>query len=187
MITPPHNPNWYKRRHLAHEASRWVSVREVGGDNRGEFVTMFQRAVDGRANGEAWCAGFVWFCINAVDATWVASFEKQDPTMPSWLHKSESCMEMWTRSPVACRVDFGVLGPGDLMVWQHWNSNGPTGAGHVGIVEQITGGNAVTIEGNTGDGEGVVREGDGVYRRIRKLTIGGAGSMRLLGFLRPWP
>jgi len=40
---------------LVHEAKRWVRFTESGGDNRGQVVEMFQRAVDGKAQGEAWC------------------------------------------------------------------------------------------------------------------------------------
>lgn len=40
---------------LLEEARRWVGVREKGGNNRGPEVEKFQKAVDGRASGEAWC------------------------------------------------------------------------------------------------------------------------------------
>jgi hypothetical protein len=41
-----------------------------------------------------------------------------------------------------------------------------------------------TIEGNTGNGSGVVREGDGVYKRTR--SINGAGTMVVMGFIDPF-
>jgi hypothetical protein len=40
--------------------------------------------------------------------------------------------------------------------------------GHVGFIEKIDGGSATTIEGNTNGGGS--REGDGVYRKIRRLS-----------------
>ena len=64
-----------------------------------------------------------------------------------------------------------------------------TTSGHVGIVirllpDSINGSRVETIEGNTGNGAGVVREGDGVYRRVRSLA--GSDTMKVKGFLRCW-
>jgi hypothetical protein len=51
------------------------------------------------------------------------------------------------------------------------------GKGHAGIVVSINGSNIETIEGNT-DGSGS-REGDGVYRRTRKIEMGS-----LMGYIQ---
>ena len=40
---------------LAAYAKTFEGVREVGGNNKGEFVRMFQKAVDNVAGSEAWC------------------------------------------------------------------------------------------------------------------------------------
>lgn len=40
--------------------------------------------------------------------------------------------------------------------------------GHVGFIEKVDGGTITTIEGNTNGGGS--REGDGVYRKIRRLS-----------------
>ena len=47
-----------KERLLIHEAKRWVGVTEVGGNNRGQVVEIFQKAVGGVANGQPWCMDF---------------------------------------------------------------------------------------------------------------------------------
>jgi hypothetical protein len=43
----------------------------------------------------------------------------------------------------------------------------------------------LSVEGNTSDGTGINRDGDGVYERMRHI-VSGAGVMRHLGFLDPW-
>ena len=53
---------------LIFEARRWVGMTEIGGNNRGQVVEMFQRAVDGKASGEPWCAAFVFFCVGMVES-----------------------------------------------------------------------------------------------------------------------
>jgi hypothetical protein len=55
----------------------------------------------------------------------------------------------------------------------------------VGIIKAVKDGMVTTIEGNTGDGAGVVREGDGVYVRERQMKVT-SGSMQVLGFIRVW-
>ena len=47
-----------KMRLLVWSARLWVGMTEVGGNNRGQVVERFQRAVDGKASGEPWCAAF---------------------------------------------------------------------------------------------------------------------------------
>ena len=73
--------------------------------------------------------------------------------------------------------------PGCLIVWRKFKNNQPTPSGHVGIVvEVLDGGKVRTIEGNTGAGVGVKRDGDGVFAKERSVT--GFGDMRVRGFLR---
>lgn len=169
-----------RRRLLVFEAMRWRGAHEVGGDNRGWAVEQFQQAVDGKASDEAWCAAFVWYCIGMVDD--VAAFLHDSHRSP--LYPSELVMDVWRRSPEGMRRKLPRVG--DVMVWQHYDGDKPTGRGHIGIVTNYPGDRIVhTIEGNTGPGPGVVREGDGVYEKLRNLT--GSGSMRVEGFLGVWP
>lgn len=161
---------------LVAEATKWIGVRETP-KNRGPEVESFQRAVDGKAQGEPWCMAFVMYCLKAADAA---------VTGPSFrLFETEHVMTCWNRSPMEMRIQSLDVKPGDLMLWQHYKNGKPTNSGHVGVVVGVQGpGTIETIEGNTSDGSGVVREGDGVFRRVRHVTA--SGTMRLKGFLRPW-
>lgn len=169
-----------KRRLLVHEALRWVNFAEQGGDNQGQIVEMFQKAVDGKAYGEAWCMAFVQYCIQQVDLAGdvICNATLRDR---SRIHESEWCMGVWRKSHPMCH-SFDPL-VGSVMVWQ----KGSTSAGHCGIVATVEkGGNHVwTIEGNTGPTEFVTREGDGVY--LKKRSVDGAGNMIVKGWLNPWP
>lgn len=149
-------------------ARSYVGVREQG-TNRGREVEMFQRAIGG-ADGEPWCMSFAQFCLQKAGAE-----TKVDPKV----FRSEHCLTVWNKSPKSQQLSKPE--PGSLVIWRHGNSS----SGHVGIVEKVhADGTFTTIEGNTSSGSGVNREGDGVYRRKRDMN--GAGSMRVVGFLKPF-
>jgi hypothetical protein len=58
-----------------------------------------------------------------------------------------------------------------------------TSKGHAGFVEKVLDQKTIqTIEFNTRDSLGVVREGDGCYRRKRSTK--GSGAMLVMGFVR---
>jgi|GEM_PF-1912335 len=165
-----------KMKALVAEASHWVGVREKG-SNRGPEVEAFQKAVDGRAVGEPWCLAFVFYCIEAVD--------KAVDGPETWLFKTEHVMTCWNRTLMPARIQALDVRSGDLIIWQHFKNGKPTAMGHAGIVARVLSpGKFETIEGNTSDGRSVVREGDGVHRRVR--GINDSGTMRVKGFLRPW-
>jgi len=168
---------------LVLEAHRWLGVRENGGQNKGKDVERFQKAVDGKASGEPWCACFVAFCVKEVDRRYSESFPDH-PLMPtSKLYETEHCLTLWGRSPFECRV----FEPeeGSIAVWGHYQLGKATGKGHVGIVIGHDLETFHTIEGNTSAGDGINREGDGVYLRIRNIREYGI-NFKLIGFLRPW-
>lgn len=149
-------------------AAKYVGVHEVGGPNKGPDVERFQKAVDGKAQGESWCMAFAQFCIIEVENRY---------SIKSPVYKSEHCLTVWNQTSSLMRLPKPEVGC--LVIWRH----GKTSAGHVGIVETLNSdGTLGTIEGNTGAGAGVVREGDGVYRRTRSVT--GSGDMNVVGFLR---
>ncbi len=167
-----------KQRLLIFEAKRWLGFVERGGDNKGQAVEAFQRAVDGKAVGEAWCMSFSQYCVKQVDLLVDELLEEQLKTK-SLIHKSEHCLSTWNKSPAHCRIAVPTVG--SLMIWQKES----TSFGHTGIVVNIdTRGMIWTIEGNTGPGEGVRRDGDGVY--LKKRSQDGMGKMRVLGWLLPW-
>lgn len=164
-----------KKKLLIQECKRWLGVAEMT-HNDGEFIRMFQRAVDHRAVKEPWCMAFVMYCIKMVDETWSV----MGNTGSHGLYESEHCLTVWNRSPMPCRKS--TAAPGLVVIWQHGNSS----AGHTGICLSGPDASGIfqTIEGNT-DGDDILnREGDGVYMRARSLN--GSGKMKVKGFLDPW-
>lgn len=171
-------PNEIKANLLVAEAQRWVGICEQG-NNAGQLIELFQKTVDGKAQQESWCMSFVQFCLKNVDAQYGAVIGEctKDRHL---LERSEHCLTVWNKSPVACRSDKPVIGA--VVIWKH--GDGPSG--HTGIVtglkmdpEFFT-----TVEGNTGPGAGVVREGDGIFEKTR--SVKGSGEMKILGWLLPW-
>lgn len=170
-----------KERLLIHEAKRWVGVTEVGGNNRGQMVEMFQKSVDGRAFGEAWCMAFVQFCIKAVDDIAASSGIN---SKPSPLFRSKHCLTVWNQSK---ELQMDKPKPGTLCIWQAHKDGKPTAQGHVGVVVGVNeDGTVLTVEGNTSAGDGVQREGDGVWLKRRHYLDDSGGSLRVKGFLRVW-
>jgi uncharacterized protein (TIGR02594 family) len=153
------------------QAQKFIGVREKGGPNRGKEVEMFQKAVDGKAEGEPWCMAFVQFCVEQVEAA--TGFDSQ-------LFRTEHCLTTWLKTPVGLRTMKPE--PGCIVLWQH----GRTSNGHTGIVTKVLSDKAAirTVEGNTGSGSAVVREGDGVYERERSMN--GSGDMHILGYIKPF-
>lgn len=151
-------------------------IREKGGNNRGPLVELLQRTI-GTADGEAWCMAFVQSMIG---------YAEVKTGRASQIIASEHCLTVWNDSPKACRVK-ECPAPGAIVVWRH----GKTTSGHTGVVLGCSGKGAElrTVEGNTEGGRGyggeIVREGGGVYLNARPW--GGVGSMKLVGFLIPFP
>lgn len=170
-----------KYRMLCYEASRWVGMTEVGGDNKGQVVELFQKVIGG-ANREAWCLSFVMYCIKSVDDCY--NFCRMGLYPDSPLKKTESTIDLWNSSSPLSKVNPSA---GKIVIWEHYSSKGMrTGLGHAGIVIGFdTDGALLTIEGNTSPSVAEInRNGDGVYKKRRPL--GDVGTMKLLGFLDPW-
>ena len=157
------------------EAYRWRMVREEGGNNQGQIVRLFQEAVNGKAEGEPWCAGFVHFCLNAVNrqaAVYGGGEHK--------VRKSEWVKSIWENT----MQEYKGLDPqrGCLAVWRSDGDNG-----HIGVVLDVySDGRIRTLEGNTESNEtGNQRDGGGVYEKTRdpRLKI---GNMTLVGYIYPW-
>lgn len=157
------------RKRLVELAIKFIGVKDSGGDNKGPEVEMFQKAVDGKASQEAWCMAFAQYLLKQVET------ENQEP---SGIFCSEHCMTVWDKTPDDRKLKKPEVGC--LVVWNFVG----TSNGHTGIVTRIAGDRIDTIEGNTGDGKGVVREGDGVYARNRSVT--GDSKMKVMGFLKPF-
>jgi len=167
-----------KSRLLAHEASRWIGTKESGGDNKGQIVEMFQKATDGKAQGEAWCLSFAQFCIQQVDRLYDEMTLSSNSASP--LIKTEHCLTLWNAS----KAFITTPEVGCLVIWHHYKDGKATASGHVGIVKEVHDLKIITVEGNTGTGAGIVREGDQVALRERPRTD--LGNMHLLGYLKVW-
>lgn len=159
---------------LVRVADSFVGIKEEGGDNRGFWIEQFQKSVDGTAEREAWCVGFVQFCAKQVDKKF---------GIKNYLYPTESVITLWERLSLWQRLPSPMIG--SLAFWQHYDGIKPTRKGHVGIVRRVFDNNTFqTVEGNTSDGSSINREGDGVFFKVRPLTQ--VGSMRLLGFAQIW-
>lgn len=151
--------------HVLTIVSAEVGTREVS-RNRGPRVDDYIRAVGLKPEDEhPWCAAFVYWAFAAAART-------IGTTNPC--PRTASALRMWTKAAPECRIrTFGEghvvdperIRPGAVFVLEKSH-----GKGHVGIVEGVDLRTKVltTIEGNT-DGSGS-REGDGVYRRQRKMS-----------------
>jgi hypothetical protein len=116
------------------------------------------------------CMAFVQWAIKQVEAEF---------GIKSVLFKSEHCLTVWDKTPVSARLATPI--PGAVMIWRHGNTTN----GHTGIVTSVTENSVGTVEGNTSDGKGVNRNGDGVYARVRSRV--GSGSMKVVGWINPFP
>lgn len=163
LVIPQSDPNEV----LVLEAASWLGTKSVG-INGGTAVERFQRAVNSHPTRENWCADFVIFCVQEVE---------RKLGIKSTIARTELCTALYDRSPVSMRIAKPQIGC--VVVWQH----GTSIFGHAGIVEALNpNGTITTIEGNTGPGVGIVREGDGVYRRVR--DVHGTPAMHVIGFLK---
>lgn len=164
MMTPAHES-------LVAIAQLYVGVKENWGSNSGDYVNLFQEEVDGVAQREPWCMGFVQFCLGE-------NFRQNG--YESGLFRSEHCLTVFNNSKHLQVCEFPLY-PGCIVIWQ---KNGTT-QGHTGIIESVgEDGTLYTIEGNTSDGTGLNRDGDGVYRRTRSLP--GTGNFTVVGILDPY-
>lgn len=166
-----------KHRLLAFEALRWKGFTEQGGNNRGQIVSAFQKAVDGVAEGEPWCMSFVQFCLKHVDQ--LCTFMNLDPYAPTVMFKSEHCATVWNKAAGTQRGHVPKVG--HVVIWK--NPNGSNG--HTGIVVKVDpAGTFWTVEGNTSGDAGSQSDGDGVFYKHRTGNI--SAGLHLLGFVNPW-
>jgi hypothetical protein len=128
-----------------------LKVRESGGNNRGEWVGVFQSAA-GIGPGDPWCAAALTF------ASIVANAER--PERPE---DNPAAVLGWRKW--AIRLEKMVSTPARGSIAMHQTT---ASTGHIGVVVRVVGPMVYSIEGNTGSGEGgSQRDGDGMYRRVR--------------------
>lgn len=148
---------------LITEAMKWVGIREHGGANKGNEVEMFQKAVDGKAQGEPWCLAFVQFVVGQV----CKNYDILNP-----LVRTEHCQTLYNRTDKRyLRKD---PERGFIFILKSKTSS----SGHTGFC--LNRGSAFeTVEGNTNASGS--REGDGVYVKTR--VVAGTPTMDMRGFI----
>ena len=150
-----------------------VGIKEHGGNNSGPLVELIQKTVGGAVK-EPWCMSFVQTCIAYAEA-------KTMLRSPFWT--SEHVLTCWENTNHLLRVKRIPLA-GAIAIWRHDG----TSNGHCGVVESCDGEIFYCYEGNTESGlnkqNKVVRDGGGVYRTMR--SVDGQGSMRLMGWIKPF-
>lgn len=178
----------FKVRMLRFEVKRWVGTKEGKGDNTGQIVEMFQKAVDGKAQKEAWCMAFIQYCAKKVDEMY-DEYVQQSTAHKTWLYPSEHCQTVYNRSPKEALLAEPEVGCVVIFSW--WKNGQPTTNGHAEVVTDIEHGQLVTVGGNTSNpedafNESTEREGDGVFMKRRKYPDSQQGSLRILGFVKVW-
>ena len=155
-----------------------VGVTEQGGNNRGRYVETYLAAVD-LDPGDPWCAAFVRFrfeqAAKALKLTLPRSFPDSGycPDFSGWGKNRK----LWL--PVSSDESRDEVSVGDLCLFYFASKKR---VAHIGIVVEVHPWGVWTVEGNTGPeaGDGVNRDGDGVYKKRRDWSE--LGSMG--GFVR---
>mgnify|MGYP001584855595 CR=1 FL=1 len=138
-------------------ASFFLGVKEKG-QNQGSIIETFQRAVDGVAQGEAWCLNMLQYI--ALETSKVHSYQIDLP-------KTEGVIRFW--NAISDRNKMITPKPGHWVLWDMGN-----GKGHCGIIRQIISTNMITIEGNTAS-----EKEEGVFMKSRSLA-----NKKVLGFIK---
>jgi hypothetical protein len=136
------------------------------GSNRGPRVDQYLSCCGlNPASGHfPWCAGFVYFCYNEATKTLGRSnpVVKTGGVLAHWNKAGQQGIARVTANQAMNNPS--LVKPGHIFIMDFGK-----GAGHTGLVEQVTGGKLVTIEGNTNDGGS--REGIGVFRRTQRKVV----------------
>lgn len=110
-------------------------------------------------DGVYWCVQFVWWC-----------FQQVDKFLFYGGGKTASCGELMRWAQKQGRWVTKDYQAGDVLIYNLPNTNCKTD--HAGICEIVSGQYVIAIEGNTSNGNaGSQSNGDGVYRRKRKLSL----------------
>jgi len=142
------------------KAELLIGTKETG-HNHGAIIDHIQKEFG--LSGAAWCVMFVLHCFKD------ACLETGLPFLLKWTASSQLLFR-WADSKGYTYFDPMKIKRGDIAIWQ----NGATNTGHCGLVTSdydVTTSRFNTIEGNTGSGELVNRDGDGVYARNRNASL----------------
>jgi hypothetical protein len=133
------------------------------GSNRGPEVDEYLRGVglDPTRGSFAWCVAFVYFCFGRA----ASQLGRANPMV-----RTAGVLDHWNKAgqrgiPRLLTAD-AVAKPQLVKPGQIFVISVGGGSGHTGLVEDVSGGKLVTIEGNTNDGGS--HEGIGVFRRDQR-------------------
>jgi hypothetical protein len=141
---------------LLRAAASQVGISEVGGNNRGPRVAIYQATTSLGGTGWPWCQAFVRWCLDQA-GLWLTGY--RGASVPQF--------EAWARAAGLWRGPEATPAPGWAVVFTF--TPGGNVAEHVGIVTRAVPGGVETIEGNTTapSAGGNQANGGGVYRRTR--------------------
>lgn len=144
-----------------------IKVRESGGNNRGEWVQALQEAAGlGSEGGFAWCAAAMNFASLAAGSPFPQRPDHNPASVIGW--------RRWASSRDAI-----TTAPKRGSICMHQTN---ATQGHIGVVVRVVGPLVYSIEGNTGPGEGgSQRDGDGLYRRVRRRGFWSWGFAHIEG------
>lgn len=150
------------------QISAYIGIREDQGDNRSKIIDLINKYM-GLALGSPYCLSAIQYCLGQV--------EKQNDGVKFYLPFTGHCQTFF--NSVNPKFKHSTPQAGDVVIWKYAG----TSSGHAGYVEKVLdGGRIQTIEFNTRDSTGVIREGDGCYRCVR--SVKGSKLMPIMGFVR---
>ncbi len=151
---------------LATIAAAYIGTRETGNNKAGDdakLLEIFQAddlVINGKTDGYPWCASFVSLCVQKLCAESSYFSSLNAPREPSvWRFSSVWAKNNGCTTFTPTNTQLTPI-PGDIVVFTF---------SHIGIVESVSAGKVVTIEGNTNSAGS--REGQEVARKVRSLSI----------------
>ena len=176
---------WQKRRIIRH-AKKFLGIDEIG-DNMGWTDPEFEK----KLKSVGWTKGAQW-CVFFTKAMWADVY----PELKTKLHNGKKIIDYISGNSQTTYANMqkleketgmvkvtGIPKPGDMVVWQNYDSAGkPTAKGHVGTVTNVKGDKFKTIEGNVselGNTEETVNKKEHSVGEMSKKT-----GLRLKGFIR---
>ena len=173
------------------EADRFVNLYEIKANADWRFITDPSKGkpqsdeLDAAMKSCGWNDGLP-YCAAFCEAMWKLAYTRaKAPTSiitefskkltPSVMLSYTNFKPRITKEPI----------PGSIFFMQ----NGKGATGHAGIVIANDGTNMATIEGNTSAGKAISveadRNGDGIFRKVRKFDLKTKTGLHLIGFLNP--
>lgn len=119
-----------------------ANAREIGGNNKGEFVEKYHRTAAASEHQWAWCAAFTSWCFQT-------AADKLGIEMPfKYTGGAQAIIKDFRRKGWTYDPEVTTPEAGDVVVW--WRGQTRTWKGHVGIVWGCVNDVVYVIEGNVG-------------------------------------